>query len=44
MIVSGRRSALAQCAFLVIGLLLFCAILDTALAQPFGVTRGAATA
>src|SRR6476661_5309464 len=42
MIVSGRRSALAQCAFLVIGLLLVCAILDTALAQPFGVTRGAA--
>ena len=42
MIVSGRRSALAQCAFLVIGLLLFCAILDTALAQPFGVARGAA--
>jgi nickel/cobalt transporter (NicO) family protein len=42
MIVSGRRSALAQCAFLVIGLLLFCAILDTAFAQPFGVARGAA--
>src|SRR6478736_3335727 len=42
MIVSGRRSALAQCAVLVIGLLLFCAILDTALAQPFGVARGAA--
>jgi nickel/cobalt exporter len=42
MILSGRRSALAQCAFLVIGLLLFCAILDTALAQPFGVPRGAA--
>src|SRR6476661_7438256 len=42
MILSGRRSALAQCAFLVIALLLFCAILDTALAQPFGVTRGAA--
>lgn len=42
MIVSGRRSALAQFAVLVIGLLLFCAILDTALAQPFGVARGAA--
>ena len=42
MIVSGRRSALAQCAVLVIGLLLVCAILDTALAQPFGVPRGAA--
>ena len=42
MILSGRRSALAQCAFFVIGLLLFCAVLDTALAQPFGVTRGAA--
>ena len=42
MILSGRRSALAQCVFLVIGLLLFCAILDTALAQPFGVARGAA--
>jgi nickel/cobalt transporter (NicO) family protein len=42
MILSGRRSALAQCAFLVIGLLLFCAVLDTALAQPFGVARGAA--
>src|SRR6476620_8982636 len=42
MILSGRRSALAQCAFLVIALLLFCAILDTALAHPLGVTRCAA--
>src|SRR5438034_7402745 len=42
MILSGRRSALAQCAFLVIGLLLFSAVIDAVLAQPFGVTRGAA--
>jgi nickel/cobalt transporter (NicO) family protein len=42
MILSGRRSALAQCALLVIGLLFLSAIFDAALAQPFGVARGAA--
>jgi nickel/cobalt exporter len=41
MILSGRRSALAQCAVLVIGLLLFSMMIDTAVGQPFGLTRGA---
>src|SRR5215831_19695734 len=41
MIVSGRRSAFAQCALLVIGVLFLSVIFDAALAQPFGMTRGA---
>jgi nickel/cobalt exporter len=44
MISSGRRSALAQCALLVIGLLLFSAVIDAAVGQPFGVTRGTSPA
>jgi nickel/cobalt transporter (NicO) family protein len=42
MISSGRRSALAQFALLAIGLFLISAILDAAMAQPFGMTRDAA--
>ena len=44
MILSGRRSTLAHCAFLVIGLLFLYAVIDAALAQPFGVTRAASPA
>jgi nickel/cobalt exporter len=44
MILFGRRSTLAQCAFLVIVLLCLYAMIDSALAQPFGVTRGTAPA
>ena len=44
MILFGRRSTLAQCAFLVIGFLLVFAVIESALAQPFGVTRSAAPA
>jgi len=39
MILSGRRSALARCALLVICLLLVFALIDVALAQPFGIAR-----
>jgi nickel/cobalt transporter (NicO) family protein len=42
MILSGRRSILAQYALLAIGLLILCAVVDAALAQPFGLTRGPA--
>jgi nickel/cobalt transporter (NicO) family protein len=42
MILSGWRSALAQCALLTIGLLFLYAVVDAALAQPFGVTGGPA--
>ena len=38
----SRRSAWARCAFFIVGLVLFVAVIDAALAQPFGVTRGAA--
>jgi nickel/cobalt exporter len=38
---SGRRSTLAQCALLTVGMLLLLGALDAALAQPFGMTRGA---
>ena len=38
---SGRRSSLAQCALLTVGMLLLLGALDAALAQPFGMTRGA---
>jgi nickel/cobalt exporter len=37
---SGRRSALAQCVLLALCTLLAFALADTALAQPFGMTRG----
>ncbi|HKA77002.1 MAG TPA: nickel/cobalt transporter [Pseudolabrys sp.] len=36
---SGRRSVLAQCALLVICLLFLFAVIDVALAQPFGIAR-----
>lgn len=39
MSLSGRRSTLVQCALLAIGLLFLHAVIDAALAQPFGVTR-----
>ena len=39
---SGRRSTLAQCALLTVGMLLLLGALDAALAQPFGMTRGSA--
>ena len=39
---SGRRSSLAQCALLTVGMLLLLGALDAALAQPFGMTRGSA--
>jgi len=42
MSLSGRRSTLVQCALLAIGLLFLHAVIDAALAQPFGVTRPAA--
>ena len=38
---SGRRSTLAQCALLIICLLLVLGAIDAALAQPFGMTRNA---
>lgn len=38
---SGWRSPLAQCAILALGLLLLSFLVDAALAQPFGGTRGA---
>ena len=38
---SGRRSSLAQCALFILCMLLVFGALDTALAQPFGMTRGA---
>jgi nickel/cobalt transporter (NicO) family protein len=38
---SGRHPAFAQCALLLFGILLLSTLIDTALAQPFGVTRGA---
>src|SRR5674476_937205 len=38
---SGRRSTLARCALLTVGMLLLLGALDAALAQPFGMTRGA---
>jgi nickel/cobalt exporter len=38
---SGRRSALARCALLALCTLLAFALVDAALAQPFGMTRGA---
>jgi len=37
---SGRRSIIAQCALLIIGMLLLLGAVDVALAQPFGITRG----
>src|SRR5450631_2241796 len=37
---SGRRSSLAQCALLILCMLLVFGALDVALAQPFGMTRG----
>lgn len=36
---SGRRSTLAQCALLMLAVLLVFGVLDVALAQPFGMTR-----
>jgi len=39
---SGRRSTLAQCALVIMCLLLVFGALDAALAQPFGITRGSA--
>ena len=39
---SSRRSTLAQCALVAIGMLLVLGALDAALAQPFGMTRGSA--
>ena len=38
---SGRRSTLAQCALCILCMLLVFGTLDVALAQPFGMTRGA---
>ena len=38
---SGRRSSLAQCALFILCMLLVFGTLDVALAQPFGMTRGA---
>ena len=38
---SGRRSSLAQCALFILCTLLVFGALDAALAQPFGMTRGA---
>jgi nickel/cobalt exporter len=38
---SGQRSTLAQCALFILCLLLAIGALDVALAQPFGMTRGA---
>src|SRR5664279_2140176 len=38
---SGRRSTLAQCTLFILCMLLVFGALDTALAQPFGMTRGA---
>ena len=38
---SGRRSSLAQCALFILCMLLVFGALDVALAQPFGMTRGA---
>ena len=38
---SGRRSNLAQCALFILCMLLVFGALDVALAQPFGMTRGA---
>jgi nickel/cobalt exporter len=38
---SGRRSTLAQCALFILCMLLVFGTLDVALAQPFGMTRGA---
>jgi len=40
---SGGRSTLAQRALLVVGLIFLFAMIDTVLAQPFGVARGAAS-
>jgi nickel/cobalt transporter (NicO) family protein len=42
MIWPGRRSDLAQCALLIIGLVLFSAAIDAVLAQPFGMAPGTA--
>ena len=39
---SGRRSTLAQCALLTVGMLFLLGALDAALAQPFGMTRSSA--
>jgi nickel/cobalt transporter (NicO) family protein len=39
---SGRRSTLAQCALLIVGMLFLLGALDAALAQPFGMTRSSA--
>jgi len=44
MIASGRRSTLSQCGLVVLGVLLLCAVIDAALAQPFGMTRAPAPA
>src|ERR1039457_6179363 len=38
---SGRRSTLAQCALFIVCMLLVLGARDIALAQPFGMTRGA---
>jgi len=42
MIVSDRRPTLSQCVLLAIGVLCLCAVIDAALAQPFGITRAPA--
>ncbi|HXZ45870.1 MAG TPA: nickel transporter, partial [Pseudolabrys sp.] len=44
MIASGRRSSLSQCVLLAVAVLLLLAAIDTALAQPFGITRAPAAA
>ncbi len=41
---SARRSALAQCALVIVCMLLVISAVDVALAQPFGMTRGTAPA
>src|SRR5689334_8027281 len=42
MIVFGRRPTLSQCVLFAIGVLCLCVVVDPALAQPFGITRGPA--
>ncbi|HYC16127.1 MAG TPA: nickel/cobalt transporter [Pseudolabrys sp.] len=43
MMLSGRRSMLAQCVLLVVGFIFLIAMIDVVLAQPFGMARGAAS-
>jgi len=44
MIASSRRSSLSQCVLFVLGVLLLFAVIDAALAQPFGMSPAPATA